>query len=629
MKIFFDLRLGYLVNFPGSDSPTTGLQGKAGDDEEIQIQFGRSSNPIAATSLIDSPTWTPETLIGGTVITAGIKRADEYSDGELLSGNSTWILDAVNHIYSGRLDLNTVEINDALNRGDATPSDDLPLLDCGFEVTFQPGGTGGWRSSVLPVDFLLYHDLIAGSEDTPVSAADPTQYLLKDSAIEWLPTITSKIGGTSIDLDSVPTVGVDPGKAVQFVDQDGAIDLLRRYRLAAGATPESSPTVIRPDDYDAVTNAKVWELLEVQEGLTAIQDDLAPALGGDLDTNEFNVKLDNGKGILDENGNAQLITETTAAAVNYTAIKNAATGNAPAIRAKGSDTNIGLTIGAKGTGAIALESPLAASKIVKTARGADVASAAALTVGDDGNYFVITGTTAITSIATKGVGTTIKARFAGILTLTHHVSNLTLPGAASITTAAGDEAEFIEYASGQWRCVKYQRASGKAVVQTGGVNTFYVGAKEMNPSATNGAVLSTFETATQKRNFDVLEYNTTTKRTAEFIRTMPSNWDLGPITAKIHWTASSGSGIMRWAFQGTSLPEAGSLDAAIGTPTGVYDTLTTALYMHVTDSTPDTTIGGTKAAGTPVSFRIGSASSGITLSADAKLIGVEITFGTI
>lgn len=97
--------------------------------------------------------------------------------------------------------------------------------------------------------------------------------------------------------------------------------------------------------------------------------------------------------------------------------------------------------------------------IQKWAKGADVASATALTLGDDGNYFDITGTTAITSIATKGVGTRVLLQFDAALTLTHSAADLVLPGGLSITTAAGDHAEFVEYATGDWRCVNYVRAA--------------------------------------------------------------------------------------------------------------------------------------------------------------------------
>lgn len=88
-------------------------------------------------------------------------------------------------------------------------------------------------------------------------------------------------------------------------------------------------------------------------------------------------------------------------------------------------------------------------------KGSDVASAAALTLPADGNFFVVTGTTAITSIGTKGVGGVVYLKFSGSLTLTHHSSDLILPGGADIVTAAGDIGVFIEYAAGDWQCVAY------------------------------------------------------------------------------------------------------------------------------------------------------------------------------
>lgn len=107
---------------------------------------------------------------------------------------------------------------------------------------------------------------------------------------------------------------------------------------------------------------------------------------------------------------------------------------------------------------------------VRWAKGADVASANALTLGTDGNYFDITGTTAITSIGTLGVGTQVKLHFDDALTLTHHATDLILPGGANITTAAGDEIELVEYASGDWRMVGGVKADGTAWV-AGAANT--------------------------------------------------------------------------------------------------------------------------------------------------------------
>ena len=111
---------------------------------------------------------------------------------------------------------------------------------------------------------------------------------------------------------------------------------------------------------------------------------------------------------------------------------------------------------------------LDASGLVRFSKGSDIASATELPHVTDGNYSDVTGTTTITSIATTGqIGTVIKRHFDGILTLTHHATDLILPGSANITTAAGDEAEFIEYASGDFICTNYNRADGTAVVATG------------------------------------------------------------------------------------------------------------------------------------------------------------------
>lgn len=88
--------------------------------------------------------------------------------------------------------------------------------------------------------------------------------------------------------------------------------------------------------------------------------------------------------------------------------------------------------------------------------GGNIASAASLTLGD-GNIFTITGTTTITSIGTKGIGTLVLLRFASALTLTYHASDLVTHTGASIVTMAGDWAILEEYATGDWRVIHFSR----------------------------------------------------------------------------------------------------------------------------------------------------------------------------
>jgi len=91
--------------------------------------------------------------------------------------------------------------------------------------------------------------------------------------------------------------------------------------------------------------------------------------------------------------------------------------------------------------------------------GADVASAGTINLETaTGDLVDVTGTTTITAI-TLNEGHERTVRFTGALTLTHGAS-LVLPGAANITTAAGDFAVFRGYAASVVRCVSYDRASG-------------------------------------------------------------------------------------------------------------------------------------------------------------------------
>ena len=86
--------------------------------------------------------------------------------------------------------------------------------------------------------------------------------------------------------------------------------------------------------------------------------DTTPQLGANLDTNSHNVLIDDAHFIGDENGNEQIIFQTTSSAVNQIDVTNAATGNAPQVSATGDDTNVNLKLAAKGTGKLELASNL-------------------------------------------------------------------------------------------------------------------------------------------------------------------------------------------------------------------------------------------------------------------------------
>ena len=80
-----------------------------------------------------------------------------------------------------------------------------------------------------------------------------------------------------------------------------------------------------------------------------VSGDSTPQLGGNLDTNSHNILIDDAHFIGDENGNEQIIFQTTGSAVNELEITNGATGNGPILGASG-ETNVDLHIKPKGSG---------------------------------------------------------------------------------------------------------------------------------------------------------------------------------------------------------------------------------------------------------------------------------------
>lgn len=118
------------------------------------------------------------------------------------------------------------------------------------------------------------------------------------------------------------------------------------------------------------------------------------------------------------------------------------------------------------------------------AKGANVASAGTVNLDSaTGNLVHITGATAITAI-TLASGAERDVVFDGVLTLTNGAS-LLLPGAANITTAAGDRASFRGDGSGVVRCMHYTRANGTALVAASAVLP-YLHVRDEKGSGTNG-----------------------------------------------------------------------------------------------------------------------------------------------
>jgi len=131
--------------------------------------------------------------------------------------------------------------------------------------------------------------------------------------------------------------------------------------------------------------------------------------------------------------------------------------------------------------------------VVRAALAGDGTIASATTTDlstvNDGDI-TVSGTTTITGFGTLTAGIKKILTFSGALTLTHNATSLILPGAANITTAAGDVAIMRSLGAGNWRCIFYQRAAN--VYAASGANADITSMSAVAPW-TNGLINGGFE----------------------------------------------------------------------------------------------------------------------------------------
>jgi hypothetical protein len=96
-----------------------------------------------------------------------------------------------------------------------------------------------------------------------------------------------------------------------------------------------------------------------------------------------------------------------------------------------------------------------------------IASAATVDLGSvTSNEVWITGTVTVTSLGTAVAGARRSLRFMNSgLILANNASSLILPSSANITVAGNDTADFLSLGGGNWLCLRYNLASGKALIK--------------------------------------------------------------------------------------------------------------------------------------------------------------------
>ena len=120
------------------------------------------------------------------------------------------------------------------------------------------------------------------------------------------------------------------------------------------------------------------------------------------------IKISDGQAIQDANGNEQIVFQQTASAVNEFEVTNAAVGNNPLLQVTGGDTNIGVDLSSKGTGALTFWAGAKARELLKLLNVASAVNEVQVSPAATGNnpLLEVTGddTDVGLDVSTKGTG---------------------------------------------------------------------------------------------------------------------------------------------------------------------------------------------------------------------------------
>ena len=271
--------------------------------------------------------------------------------------------------------------------------------------------------------------IAGGTQTTALSVSDgSTGAELAHRMIEFTGTITG---------NQIVTIPIDV-QTFYFLRNSTSGSYTVQFKYASGSG--DSFTFSATDKGDRIvfatandgTNPDI-DTLAIGTGISDVVDDTSPQLGGNLDTNSFNIIVDDAHGITDESSNEQLFFTTTGSAVNYLNVTNAATGNDPKLSALGDDSNIDLAVSPKGTGEIVVGTGAAnatitssgAHDLILDTNSGTNSGTITITDGSNGNITLapngtgdVVASADTLTVGDSGAAATINSNGAGTLTLT-------------------------------------------------------------------------------------------------------------------------------------------------------------------------------------------------------------------
>ena len=341
-----------------------------------------SATTIVGTTITANTAFVPDASDGAALGTSSLEFSDLFlADGAVINFGDDQDV-TLTHVADTGLLLNStmqLQFNDSsqyINAPSATvldinATDEIELnatlvdINANVEVsgTLTVAGAVDFGDAALSNVGAVQLDSVAGDGDTDTSIT-----------FSGSDVITIATGGTTaMTLDASQNVSIAGDLTITGDDLTMGTNTSGMLLIADGTN--FNPTAVTSlSEISTVANDDVFLAIDTSGGglkkiersaivsglasssaISNVVEDTTPQLGGDLDTNSQNILIDDAHFIGDENGNEQIIFQTTSSAVNQIDVTNAATGNAPEIAATGGDTNVSLKLTPKGSGQVLID----------------------------------------------------------------------------------------------------------------------------------------------------------------------------------------------------------------------------------------------------------------------------------
>ena len=240
MKIFINQDSKKFVSSQKFNAVVNRFDFKRGDTAKVELGYVQDNELVQ--------------LAGAYTIVFGIKEAGKY-DGDYVVYEAVFVWNASTGFYESEPNFNTTELNDLLNADDGDDTNDIPYIDCLFEITAtDDNGISSSATSTARV----FHDVNKGNEGIP-TGANPSYSVVGH--------VHSDYAASIVDLEARDWVEVATNSIAAATGPNIYANSNDYVMLITGSTDYPTGGILRTECRATTSNVQKWQYLNGNDPL--------------------------------------------------------------------------------------------------------------------------------------------------------------------------------------------------------------------------------------------------------------------------------------------------------------------------------------------------------------------------